>query len=441
MAEQQESSLDTDLDGLLAGVVDRERRLQRRRVVVTGMGALTALGLTVDEFWQGLIAGRSGVARFTSFDPTGYPCTYGGEVKGFDPREYMDAREARRMARFTQFAVAGTKIALEDAGLDLSAEDPERLGVLLGNGSGSLPDIEAAAEVLRTRGGMRITPFFMPMQLANMAAGQVSLVFGLKGYTSTIVTACAAATQAIGEAAEIIRRGAAHVMVTGGAEAGLCQLGLAGFCVMRALSTNFNDAPEKGSRPFDAKRDGFVSSEGAGILILEELGHALARGARIYAEMIGYGCSSDAYHIVAPDPEGAGAIRVMRWALEDADIRPEEIDYINAHGTSTPLNDATETRAIKALFGEHAYRIPISSTKSMVGHLLGAAGGVEAIVAIKTIQEGIIHPTINYEEPDPECDLDYVPNKARRADVRTALSNSFGFGGQNACLVFRRYEE
>lgn len=441
MTERQERSLDRDIDGLLAGVANRERRLQRRRVVVTGMGALTPLGLTVDEFWQGLISGRSGIATFTSFDPSDYPCTYGGEVRDFDPRDYIDRREARRMGRFTQLAVAGAKMALEDAGLDLSAEDPDRMGVLLGNGgNGSFPDTESASKILHTRGGMRITPLYLPIELPNMAPAQVSLTFGLKGYSSTVVTACAAASQAIGEAAEVVRRGAADVMVTGGTEAGICKFGLAAFCVIRALSTSYGDTPEKSSRPFDAKRDGFVPSEGAGILVLEELEHARARGARIYAEMAGYGCSSDAHHVVAPDPEGDGAARAMRWALEDAGARPDEVDYINAHGTSTPLNDVMETKAIKQIFGEYAYRVPISSTKSMIGHLLGAAGGVEAIAAIKSIETGIIHPTINHEEPDPDCDLDYVPNEARKADVRTVLSNSFGFGGQNTCLVFRRYE-
>ena len=414
-------------------------RPSRRRVVVTGMGALTALGLNVNEYWQGLVAGRSGIARMTLCDPTGLPCTIAGEVKGFDPLKYIDAKSARRMARFSQFAVAATAMALEDARLNLSKEDPERLGVYLGNGNGGFPDTEETCRVLFTKGGMRVNPFYMPMMLPNMAAAQVSLTFGLKGYTSTVITACAAGTQAIGEATEVIRRGRAEVVVSGGTEAGITQLGIAGFCAMRAL-TQSCDEPTRASRPFDAKRDGFVPAEGAGILILESLEHAQARGATILAEVAGFGVSSDAYHIAAPDADGAGAARAMRWALEDAGVNPAEIDYINAHGTSTPLNDAAETLAIKKVFGEHAYKVPISSTKSMIGHLLGGAGGVEAVASIKTILEGVIHPTINYEYPDPECDLDYVPNVARPKPVKIVLSNSFGFGGQNACLVFRKFE-
>jgi len=438
--------LDRKLDGLiarlLAGGAQGGGKVQaetRRRVVITGLGALTPLGNSAEEFWQGLLAGRSGIARMTLCDPSGYPCQVAGEVKDFNPRDYMDFKEARRMARFSQFAVAATRMALDDAGLDVAREDPERLGVLLGNGNGGFPNIEQECRNMLEKGGMKIDPFFMPKQLPNMAAGLVSLTFGLKGYTSTVITACAAATQAIGEAAEVIRRGKAEVMVTGGTEAGISELGLAGFSVMRALSTRSNDAPEKASCPFDARRDGFVPAEGAGILILEELEHALARGAKIYCELAGYGASSDAYHMVAPDAEGEGAARAMRWALKDAGITPDGVSYINAHGTSTPLNDATETLAIKKVFGGAAYNIPISSTKSMIGHLLGAAGGVEAIASILPIRDGIIHPTINYEEPDPDCDLDYVPNEARRKQVDVVLSNSFGFGGQNACLVFKRY--
>lgn len=415
-------------------------RGKRRRVVVTGMGAVTPLGLTVDEFWRGLVEGRSGVAPITLCDTTGFSCTIAGEVKGFDPRNFIDYKEARRMARFSQFGVAAARMAIEDAKLDLARENVERVGVLLGNGNGGFPTTEEGCRVLVEKGGMRVSPLFMPMILANMAAAQVSLTFGIKGYNSTIITACAAGTNAIGEAAEVIRRGDADVMVTGGTEAGISQLGLAGFCTMKALTTH-NDEPTKASRPFDAKRDGFVPAEGAGLLILESLEHALKRGARILAEIAGYGVSSDAYHIVAPDADGDGAARAMRWALEHAGIDPSEVDYINAHGTSTLLNDAVETKAIKRLFGEYAYKVPISSTKSMIGHLLGAAGGVEAIACVKTICEGIIHPTINYEYPDPECDLDYVPNKARAKEVKTVLSNSFGFGGQNACLVFKKFEE
>ncbi|OGO04902.1 MAG: beta-ketoacyl-[acyl-carrier-protein] synthase II [Chloroflexi bacterium RBG_13_54_9] len=343
------------------------------------------------------------------------------------------------MARFSQFAVAAAKMAFDDARLDPSTEEAERLGVLLGNGIGGLPDTEEGCRIMVAKGGMRMTPFFMPMVLPNMAASQVSLQFGLKGYSSTVITACAAATQAIGEAAEAIRRGALDVMVSGGTEGAITELGLAGFCVMRALSTR-NDDPTKASRPFDAQRDGFVPSEGAGILILESLDHAQKRGATILAEVVGYGASADAFHIVAPDADGSGAVLAMKRALDEAGLSSSEVDYINAHGTSTPLNDATESLAIKRLFGDYAYKVPISSNKSMIGHLLGAAGGVEAIASVKTIMEGIIPPTSNYENADPACDLDYVPNVARRKEVRVVLSNSFGFGGQNACLVFRKFE-
>jgi len=411
----------------------------RRRVMVTGMGALTPLGLNVNDYWRGLIEGRSGIGRITLFDPTGYPCTIAGEVKGFEPQDFIGAKEARRMARFSQFAVAAAKMAFDDARLDPSTEEAERLGVLLGNGIGGLPDTEEGCRIMVAKGGMRMTPFFMPMVLPNMAASQVSLQFGLKGYSSTVITACAAATQAIGEAAEAIRRGALDVMVSGGTEGAITELGLAGFCVMRALSTR-NDDPTKASRPFDAQRDGFVPSEGAGILILESLDHAQKRGATILAEVVGYGASADAFHIVAPDADGSGAVLAMKRALDEASLSSSEVDYINAHGTSTPLNDATESLAIKRLFGDYAYKVPISSNKSMIGHLLGAAGGVEAIASVKTIMEGIIPPTSNYENADPACDLDYVPNVARRKEVRVVLSNSFGFGGQNACLVFRKFE-
>lgn len=410
------------------------------RVVVTGMGALTPLGNSVDAFWQGLIAGRSGIDHMTLCDTTGYPCTVAGEVKGFDPAKYLDSKATRRMARFAQFAVAASAEAIGHARLDLLKENSERCGVLLGNGNGGYPTIEENVRVLAEKGGMRMSPFHFPMTLPNIAASQVSLIYGLKGYSSTVTTACAAGTQGVGEAAEVIRRGAADLMLAGGVEAGISQLGLAGFCVMRALSTARDSEPARASRPFDAQRDGFVPAEGAGILVLESLRHALARGAPILAEIVGYGVSSDAYHVVAPDEDGAGAARAMSWALADAGLALTEIDYINAHGTSTPLNDAIETLAIKRVFGGAAYNVPISSTKSMTGHALGGAGGMEAVVAVKTILEGRMHPTINLETPDPACDLDYVPNTARAKQVRTVLSNSFGFGGQNACLVFQAYE-
>ena len=408
--------------------------------MVTGMGAVTPLGLSADEFWKGLVEGRSGIGPMTLCDPTDYPCRISGEVPGFDPEQFIPAKESRRMARFTQLAVVAANMALEDARLDLEREDRERVGVFLGNGNGGFPTIEEGVRILVERGGMRMSPFFFPMILPNMAAGTVSRIVGTKGYSSTVSTSCAASTQSIGEAAEVIRRGSAEVMLAGGTEAGISQLGLAGFSVMRALSTR-NEEPEKASRPFDAQRDGFVPSEGAGLLILESVEHALDRGATILAEVSGYGVSSDAYHPVQPDEDGSGAARAIKWALEDADVRPAKVDYINAHGTSTPMNDVSETRAIKRVFGDLAYKIPISSTKSMIGHALGGAGGMEAVACVKTILEGVIHPTVNYEFPDPECDLDYVPNAAREKDVQVVLSNSFGFGGQNACLVFRRFSE
>ena len=414
--------------------------VERKRVVVTGMGAMTPLGETIDEYWGNLIRGVSGIGPMTQADPTGFPTRIAGEVRSFDPATYIDAKEARRMARFAQLGLAAALRAAENAGLDASTIVSEESGVVLGNGNGGMPTTEEQAKVLFDRGGMKESPFFIPMVLPNMAAAQISRTLGLKGYTNTVITACAAGTQAIGEGAEVIRRGTAKVVFAGGTEAGICQLSLGGFSVIRALSTR-NDEPQKASRPFDADRDGFVPGEGAGILVLEEMENAISRGAPILAEIVGYGVSSDAYHPVHPDENGEGAARAMSWAIADAGLTPADIDYINAHGTSTPVNDAIETLAIKLVFGDGAYHVPISSTKSMIGHAMGGSGGVEAVAAIKTIQTGIIHPTINYETPDPACDLDYVPNEARKKDVRTVLSNSFGFGGQNACLVIRRFEE
>ena len=410
----------------------------RDRVVITGMGAITPLGMNVDELWQGLIEGKSGIDTITLFDASDLSCTIAGEVKSFVPTDYIDRKTARHMARFTQFALVAAQMAFENSKLDLSKEQMVRIGVIMGNGIGGLPNTQEQCNVLETRGGMRVNPFFMPITLPNMAASQISIHFGLRGYTSTVVTACAAGTQAIGEAAEMIRCGKADVMVTGGTEGGIIDIGVAGFCVMKALTSN-NAEPAKASRPFDAKRDGFVPGEGAGVLILESLEHALNRNAPIYAELVGYGVSADAHHVTAPLPEGA--VRAMRLALEDAGLSIKDVDYINAHGTSTPLNDASETSAIKMLFGDLAYKIPISSTKSMIGHLLGGSGGAEVIACIKTITEGIIHPTINYEYPDPDCDLDYVPNTARRQPVNVVLKNSFGFGGQNACLILKSFED
>jgi len=413
----------------------------RVRVVITGMGVMSPLGGdSVEAYWQGLKEGRSGISHMTLADTSALPCKVAGEVKEFDPAKYINPREARRMGRFTQMAVAAAQLAAENARLNLSEEDPERLGVLLGNGNGDFPTTQEAAKALFEKGAMRVSPFFVSMILPNMAAATVSRVLGLRGYTNTVITACAAGTQAIGEAAEVIRRGWADVIFSGGTEAGICELAVAGFCVMRAL-TSWTGDPTKASRPFDANRDGFIPGEGAGVLILESLDHAVRRNATILAEVLGYGVTSDAYHPVQPEETGDGAARAIRLALQNAGITPDQLDYINAHGTSTPLNDAAETLAIKSALGEAAYRVPISSTKSMIGHLLGAAGAVEAIACVKTIQEGIIHPTINHETPDPACDLDYVPNVARRKEVRHVLSNSFGFGGQNACLVLKRYEE
>ena len=417
-----------------------KRRDAERRVVITGLGALTPIGKTADEFWRGLVEGCSGIDQMTLCDTTGYSCTIGGEVKDFRPEEHMAPKEARRMARFAQFAVVAAGQAIEAAQLDLGRERLDRCGVLLGNGNGGYPTVEEGARTLIAKGGMRMSPFFFPMTLPNIAASQVSLNYNLQGYSSTVVTACAAGNQAIGEAAEVIRRGSADVIVAGGVEAGISELGLGGFCTMKALSTSWSSEPTRASRPFDALRDGFVPGEGAGILILESYRHATERDAPILGEVLGYGASSDAFHVVQPDEDGAGAARAMQWALRDAGVDPEEIDYINAHGTSTPLNDAVETKAIKRVFGEGAYKIPISATKSMIGHSLGAAGGMEAVACVRTIVDGVMHPTINYENPDPDCDLDYVPNEARRGRVKTVLSNSFGFGGQNACVVFGAFQ-
>ena len=413
---------------------------EKVRVVVTGMGAMTPLGESPDEFWRNLAAGKSGVGPMTLCDPTGYPCRISGEVTGFDPEQYIPGREARRMARFSQLAVAAGLQAAESSGIDVSREDPYRVGVILGNGNGGFPTLEENCRILAERGGMRMSPFFFPMILPNMASAAVSRYLGAQGYNSTATTACAASNQAIGEALDVIRRGTADVVFAGGAEAGISLLGLSGFAVMRALSTR-NDEPEQASRPFDADRDGFVPSEGAVVLVMERLEHALSRGANILAEVSGFGCTSDAGHPVQPEESGASAAQAMDIALRDAGLTTDQVDYINAHGTSTPLNDTLETVAIKRLFGERAYQIPVSSTKSMIGHSLGAAGALEAAACVKTITEATVHPTINYTSPDPECDLDYVPNHARQMDVRVVLSNAFGFGGQNACLVFRKFED
>lgn len=412
----------------------------RRRVVVTGMGAVTPLGNDVEQFWAAATAGRSGLRRLTLVDPTDYPCHVGGEVQDFDPTAYMDRKVARRMARFSQFAVATSHQAIAQAGLDLDRVDRTRVGVLFGNGGGGFPNTDEAMRTILARGGMRVDPLYMAKMLPNMAAANATIQFGLLGYSNTVTTACAAGTQAIGDAVEVIRRGAADVMLAGGTEAGICELGLAGFASMRALTTSWNDEPERSSRPFDRRRDGFAPAEGAGMLLLEALEHALARGATPIAEITGYGVSADAAYLVAPADAGEGAARAMQSALADADIEAAEIDYVSAHATATEVGDIAETRALKAVLGERAYDVPISAMKSQIGHLLGGSGGVETVAAIQTLATGTIAPTLNLEDPDPQCDLDYVPEVGRTADVRTVMKNSFGFGGQNAVLIIRRYE-
>ncbi len=410
-----------------------------KRVVITGLGAVSPNGGTAEEFWNNSINGKSGIGPMTLCDPTNYTCQIAGEIEDFDPTIAIDPKEARRMARFSQLAVVAGKEALTSSGIDIQKLDSYRIGVILGNGNGGFPTIEANSRILAARGGMKMSPFFFPMILPNMATANLSRFIGAQGYSSTAVTACAASNQAIGEAFNVIRSGMADVMFTGGAEAGISELGLGGFAVMKALTTQ-NAEPAKASRPFDSTRDGFIPAEGSGIIVMEELEHAIKRGARILAEVKGFGCTSDASHLVQPKEDGSAAARAIEIALEDSGISKKDVDYINAHGTSTPLNDLVETKAIKRAFGEHAYQIPISSTKSMIGHSLGASGSLEAVVCINSITSNMIHPTINYEYPDPECDLDYVPNVARSTPVNVVLSNAFGFGGQNACVVFSGYE-
>jgi len=410
----------------------------KHRVVITGMGSVTALGSDLDTFWNNLIQGKSGVSQIESFDVSEYTTRIAASVKDFNPEDYMERKDARKMDRFVQFAVAAASRALADSGLNIAEDtNPERVGVMIGSGIGGLGTWEDQHSILLEKGPRRVSPFFIPMMIANMASGQVSITFGAKGPNSTAVTACATGTHSIGDSYKLIKYGDADVMICGGAEATIRPTGLAGFCSMRAMSTR-NDDPTRASRPFDSERDGFVMGEGSGVLILESLEHAQKRGAKIYGEVIGYGLSGDAYHMTEPNPEGPE--RCMKMAIRDADIDPSEIDYINAHGTSTPVGDKSETTAIKRALGDHAYKVPISSTKSMTGHLLGAAGGVEAVICGLTIQHGMIAPTINLEHPDPECDLDYVPNEARQADVKIAMSNSFGFGGHNATIILKKFE-
>ncbi|MEN3028633.1 MAG: beta-ketoacyl-ACP synthase II [Aquificaceae bacterium] len=410
-----------------------------RRVVVTGLGAVTPLGTGVEKFWSNLLAGVSGIDRIRRFDPVelGLTVHMAGEVKDFEPERYFDKKEAQKVSDFIKFAVGASEEAVRDAGLLDSGFDPYRVGVIVGTGIGGLRDIEEQQKVLMEKGPRRVSPFFIPYGISNMASGLVAIRFGFKGPNYCVVSACATGNHAIGDAMRLIQKGDIDVAIAGGCESAITPLGVAGFAVMRALSTR-NDEPQKASRPFDRERDGFVMGEGAGVLVLEEYEHAKARGAKIYAELVGYGATDDAYHITAPCADGEGAYMCMKLALEDAGVSPEQVDYINAHGTSTPLNDKAETLAIKRLFGKHAYRLKVSSNKSMIGHLLGAAGAVEAVATVKTIQTGIIPPTINLENPDPECDLDYVPNRAVEHPVNYALSNSFGFGGTNACLLFKR---
>ncbi|MBI5689470.1 MAG: beta-ketoacyl-ACP synthase II [Verrucomicrobia bacterium] len=413
-----------------------ESKMSSQRVVITGLGAVASLGHDVGAFWAGLLAGRSGVRRVTLFDPSHYACQIGAEVRDWDAAHHMDPKEARRNDRYTHFGFVAAKQAFADAGLDMAREDPDRVGVIIGSGIGGMYTYESQLKVLAERGPRKVSPFTIPSLIGNMCSGLFAIEIGARGPNFGIVSACATGTHALGEAAHAIRRGEADVMIAGGSEAAITPFAYASFCAMKAMSTR-NAEPERASRPFDSQRDGFVMGEGAGVLVLESLEHARARGARIYCELAGYAATCDAFHITQPDPEGKGLSMAMKRALANAAVRPEDIDYINAHGTSTPYNDRFETLAIKKVFGDHARRLAISSTKSMTGHLLGAAGGIESVICVKTLQNQVIAPTINLEERDPDCDLDYVPNVARPARISAVLSNNLGFGGQNAAVVFR----
>ncbi len=413
-------------------------QMPKRRVVVTGLGAVTPIGLNVNEAWENAIKGVSGVGPLTRVDSEKFPAKVAAEITNFNAEDFMDKKEARRMDRFTQYAIAASLMAVKDANLEITEEIAPRVGVWVGSGIGGMETFEQQYKTFLEKGARRVSPFFVPMMIPDMATGQISIALGAKGVNSCTVTACATGTNSIGDAFKVIQRGDADVMISGGTEAPLTEMSFAGFSSAKALS--LNPDPQTASRPFDANRDGFVMGEGAGIVVLEDLDHALARGARIYAEIVGYGATGDAHHITAPAPGGEGGVRAMRMAIQDADLQPEDIDYINAHGTSTEYNDKFETIAIKEVLGAHAKDVAISSTKSMTGHLLGAAGGVEAIFTIKAIENAVIPPTINLDTPDPECDLDYVPNEARHKEVRAAMSNSLGFGGHNATIVFKKYE-
>jgi 3-oxoacyl-[acyl-carrier-protein] synthase II len=411
----------------------------KRRVVVTGIGMVTPLGTGVEKNWEAVCDGKSGLGPITKFDASAFACQIAGEVKDFRSEDFLDKQEVRRFDVFIHYGVASARMAMEDSRLKIDPNNCHRVGCITGSGLGGLAMIESYHKLLLERGPGRVSPFFIPGIIANMLPGLIAIEFGAKGPNTSIETACAASTHAIGEAFRLVQEGYADAMITGGAEAVITPLALAGFCSLRALSTR-NNEPEKASRPFEMDRDGFVMGEGSGIMVLEEMNHALERGANIYGEIAGYGLSGDAYHVTAPDPEGNGAISCMAMAIKNAGLKPEDVDYINAHGTSTKLNDASETKAVKALFGEHAYKLAISSTKSMTGHLLGGTGGIEAIYSLLAIKRGVIPPTINYDTPDPECDLDYVPNTSRKADVKVAMSNSFGFGGTNATVLLKAFE-
>ena len=413
--------------------------MQKKRIVVTGIGVVSPVGVGKTNYWNSLVSGISGVGRITHFDPTGFDVQIAAEVKGFDVTNWIERKESRRMDRFVHFGVAAALDAIEDAGLKITPANAERVGVLVGSGIGGLQTLEDQVKVLIQNGPSKISPFLIPMMIADMASGHISIITGAKGPNSTVVTACATGAHAIGDSLEIIRRGAADVMICGGTEAAVTQVGVAGFGNMKAMTSKYNDNPTKASRPFEAGRDGFVIGEGAGVVVLESLEHAEARGAHIYCELGGYGMSGDAYHMTQPAAGGEGVARAMVAALKDADVQPEMVGYINAHGTSTPLNDKNETAALKSVFGDYAYKLAVSSTKSMTGHLLGGAGGIEAVAAALAIHTGVLPPTINYDNPDPDCDLDYIPNVARTQQVEVAVSNNSGFGGHNAVIVMKRY--